>query len=183
MPTRKLEKVVSLKDIKVACQECSLNEICLPVGMGHSDLDRLDSIIERKRPMLRGDHLFRAGEAFRNLYVVKTGAVKTFTQSNDGDEQVPDPDNGCWGRHVCVRGVIPVLRALAELPAEDLAWQGGDASDAEANRAFRALGLRRLFLHAASLRFDWPECQDGFQIQAALPTELQSVIETLRKDA
>ena len=37
---------------------------------------------------------------------------------DDGDEQVPDPDNGCWGRHVCVRGVIPVLRALAELPAE-----------------------------------------------------------------
>jgi hypothetical protein len=34
---------------------------------------------------------------------------------DDGDEQVPDPDNGCWGRHVCVRGVIPVLRALAEL--------------------------------------------------------------------
>ncbi len=55
--------------------------------------------------------------------------------------------------------------------------------DAEANRAFRALGLRRLFLHAASLRFDWPECQGGFQIQATLPTELQSVVETLRKDA
>jgi len=35
---------------------------------------------------------------------------------HDGDEQVPDPDNGCWGRHVCVRGVIPILRALAELP-------------------------------------------------------------------
>ena len=55
--------------------------------------------------------------------------------------------------------------------------------DAEANRAFRALGLRRLFLHAASLRFDWPDCQGGFQIQATLPTELQSVVETLRKDA
>ena len=36
----------------------------------------------------------------------------------DGDEQVPDPDNGCWGRHVCVRGVIPILRALAELPTK-----------------------------------------------------------------
>jgi hypothetical protein len=37
---------------------------------------------------------------------------------DDGDGEVDDPDNGCWGRHVCVRGVIPVLRALAELPAE-----------------------------------------------------------------
>ena len=51
MPTRKLEKVVSLKEIKVACQECSLNEICLPVGIGQDDLGRLDSIIDRKRPL------------------------------------------------------------------------------------------------------------------------------------
>ena len=35
---------------------------------------------------------------------------------NDGDDDVPDPDNGCWGRHTCIRGVIPVLRALARLP-------------------------------------------------------------------
>ena len=55
--------------------------------------------------------------------------------------------------------------------------------DVKANRAFRELGLRRLFLHAASLRFDWPGCEGGFQIQAALPTELQSVVETLRKNA
>jgi hypothetical protein len=37
---------------------------------------------------------------------------------DDGDEQVTDPDNGCWGRHVCARGVIPILRALAELPQD-----------------------------------------------------------------
>jgi hypothetical protein len=37
---------------------------------------------------------------------------------DDGDEHVADPDNGCWGRHVCVRGVIPILRALAELPQD-----------------------------------------------------------------
>jgi len=42
-------------------------------------------------------------------------AVETM-RFDDGNEQVPDPDNGCWGRHVCVRGVIPILRALAELP-------------------------------------------------------------------
>ncbi|MBN1579928.1 MAG: hypothetical protein JXA89_04445 [Anaerolineae bacterium] len=35
---------------------------------------------------------------------------------DDGDNRVADPDNGCWGRHVCVRGVIPILRALSELP-------------------------------------------------------------------
>ena len=88
MPTRKLEKVVSLKDIKVACLECSLNEICLPVGIARDDLDRLDSIIDRKRPLLRGDHLFRIGDPFQCLYAVRSGSLKSYATSEDGQEQV-----------------------------------------------------------------------------------------------
>jgi CRP/FNR family transcriptional regulator len=88
MPTRKLEKVVSLKEIKVACQECSLNELCLPVGMQHGDLDRLDSIIDRKRPLSRGEHLFRTGDRFQCIYAVRAGSLKTYTTSEDGYEQV-----------------------------------------------------------------------------------------------
>ena len=51
--------------------------------------------------------------------------------------------------------------------------------DENANRSLRGLGLKRLFLHAVSLRFDWPGLRGGFQIEAPLPTELQSVIEKL----
>jgi hypothetical protein len=29
-----------------------------------------------------------------------------------------DPDDGCWGKHTCFRGVIAVLQALAEIPPE-----------------------------------------------------------------
>ena len=53
--------------------------------------------------------------------------------------------------------------------------------DEDANRAMRELGLRRLFLHAASLRFEWPETPGGMHIEAELPTELQSVLEALRR--
>jgi CRP/FNR family transcriptional regulator len=88
MPTRKSEKVISLKDIKVACQECSLNEICLPVGMSAGDLQQLDDIIERKRPIVRGEHLFRSGDHFQSLYAVRSGSLKTYTTSEDGQEQV-----------------------------------------------------------------------------------------------
>lgn len=82
------KNVISLDKIKVACRDCSLSTLCLPMGLRPEDVDRLDAIVKRNRPLQRGDHLFRAGEAFRNLYVVKTGAVKTFTQTNEGDEQV-----------------------------------------------------------------------------------------------
>jgi nicotinamidase-related amidase len=35
----------------------------------------------------------------------------------DGDAQVPNPDDGCLGRHTCIRGALPILQALAEIPA------------------------------------------------------------------
>ncbi|TCK19565.1 Crp/Fnr family transcriptional regulator [Thiogranum longum] len=88
MPTRKQEKVVSLKEITVACQECSLNEICLPVGIDKNDMEQLDAIIDRKRPLARGDHLFKVGDRFRALYAVRSGSLKTFATSEDGQEQV-----------------------------------------------------------------------------------------------
>ena len=72
------KNVISIDKIKVACRDCSLSTLCLPMGLRPEDVDRLDAIVKRSRPMQRGDHIFRSGEAFRHLYVVKTGAVKTF---------------------------------------------------------------------------------------------------------
>jgi CRP/FNR family transcriptional regulator len=88
MPTRKSEKVVSLKDIKVACGECTLNAICLPVGVDAHDLEKLDAIIDRKRPLARGEHLFRNGDRFQSLYAVRSGSLKTYATSANGQEQV-----------------------------------------------------------------------------------------------
>ena len=51
--------------------------------------------------------------------------------------------------------------------------------DETANRAFRDLGLRRLFLHAASVRFAWPEAGGSFHVEAPLPKDLQRVVMTL----
>ena len=56
----------------------------------------------------------------------------------------------------------------------------GDAKygDAEANLALRQLGLTRMFLHAHSVSFDWP--QGGqVSISAPLPADLKAVLETL----
>ncbi|MDT8387203.1 MAG: fumarate/nitrate reduction transcriptional regulator Fnr, partial [Thiogranum sp.] len=83
-----MSKVITLRDIKTACQDCSLNEICIPVGIGADNLSRLDSIIDRKRPLARGDHLFQIGDQFQSLYAVRSGSLKTYTTSADGQEQV-----------------------------------------------------------------------------------------------
>jgi CRP/FNR family transcriptional regulator, anaerobic regulatory protein len=81
-------KVISLETIRVACRNCSLSSLCLPMGLAPEDVERLDDIIKRTRPLHRGDFLFRDGDRFRSLYVVKTGSVKTFAPSPEGGEQV-----------------------------------------------------------------------------------------------
>ena len=50
--------------------------------------------------------------------------------------------------------------------------------DAAANAALRVLGLQRMFLHAHSVSFDWP--QGGqLSISAPLPAELKAVLDEL----
>lgn len=82
------EAVISLNNIKVACQNCSLSSLCLPMGLSPADVDRLEAIIKRSRPLRRGDHLFEIDAPFRSLYAVKTGSIKTYTIAPDGSEQV-----------------------------------------------------------------------------------------------
>lgn len=47
------------------------------------------------------------------------------------------------------------------------------------NRRMRALGLKRLFLHAESLRFRWPGASDDFFVKAPLESALMRLLERL----
>lgn len=80
-------KVVSI-ELKVDCKSCGVSGLCLPLGLESNDVEKLDSIIQRNRPLRKGNHVFHMGNEFRNIFVVKTGTVKTYTQSPDGTEQV-----------------------------------------------------------------------------------------------
>lgn len=80
--------VISLETIKVACQNCSLSTLCLPMALTPDDVRRLNKIIKRNRPLHRGDHLFHEGETFESLRVVTTGSIKTYSTGDDRSERV-----------------------------------------------------------------------------------------------
>ncbi|MDR7270243.1 CRP/FNR family transcriptional regulator [Pelomonas saccharophila] len=80
--------VAALQPLKVACASCNLRELCLPVGMTANDLARLDGLVDKRRSVPRGGHLFRNGEHFEAIYAVRTGFFKTCVSSEDGREQV-----------------------------------------------------------------------------------------------
>lgn len=71
-----------------ACKTCSLNPLCLPVSLSFADMDKLDNIIQRGRPIAKGRFLFRQGDPMNSVYAVRTGTLKTFALSRAGEEQI-----------------------------------------------------------------------------------------------
>ena len=74
--------------IKVACSNCNLRELCMPLGLTDSELDRIDEVVATRRKIKRGDTLFRNGDKFASLFAIRTGFFKTCIASEDGRDQV-----------------------------------------------------------------------------------------------
>ncbi|MGJ7496056.1 fumarate/nitrate reduction transcriptional regulator Fnr [Variovorax sp. RT4R15] len=74
--------------IKVACSNCNLRELCMPVGLLPSELDRIDDIVATRRKVKRREALFHSGERFTSLYAIRTGVFKTRVATEDGRDQV-----------------------------------------------------------------------------------------------
>lgn len=72
----------------INCQDCGFSQLCLPFSLNENELTRLDDIIQRKKPMHKGDMLFEAGQAQKCLYAIRTGSFKTFTLTEQGEQQI-----------------------------------------------------------------------------------------------
>jgi len=85
-----MQSVIPLNvgQLRSACSSCSLHELCLPAGLSNDEIERLDKIVNRRRPLRRGEYLYRAGGALQSLYAVRTGFLKSCVLHDDGREQV-----------------------------------------------------------------------------------------------
>lgn len=73
---------------KISCGDCRLNALCLPISLHIDDIDKLNNIVQRGRPLQKGDHLYRAGDDFQSVYAIRSGTVKLTRVTDDGLEQV-----------------------------------------------------------------------------------------------
>jgi CRP/FNR family transcriptional regulator len=79
---------MNTNSIKVACSNCNLRELCMPMGLNDAEMQRIDEVVATRRKVARGDNLFRNGEKFNALYAIRTGFFKTCISSEDGRDQV-----------------------------------------------------------------------------------------------
>ena len=96
--------------LKIACSDCNLRELCLPVGLNAHEIQRLDELSHAKHVYSRGDYLYRSGDKFESLYAIHSGFFKTQVLHDDGREQVTGfqmvgeiigLDAICTDRHTC----------------------------------------------------------------------------------
>ncbi|MDO9149774.1 MAG: fumarate/nitrate reduction transcriptional regulator Fnr [Methylotenera sp.] len=83
-----MQPVLNPEAIKVACSNCNLRELCMPVGFNADEMKRLDEVVEKRRRVKQGELLFNSGDTFTSLYAIRTGFFKTCVTSEDGREQV-----------------------------------------------------------------------------------------------
>ena len=72
----------------ISCNNCSISQLCLSFSLNGQEMDKLDEIIERKKPLHKGDYLFESGAALNAIYAVRSGSFKSYTLSEQGDEQI-----------------------------------------------------------------------------------------------
>lgn len=120
---------IDLASLRRSCGPCSLRQLCLPAGIGTTDLARLDGVVRRRRPLRRDERLFRHGDVLASIYVVRNGAFKTVSLSEGGDERVvgfhlPGElmglDAMAGGEHRCEAVALDPSEAC-EVPVDELA--------------------------------------------------------------
>lgn len=70
------------------CKDCSLATMCLPLALHDAEMDTLDNIVKRGKPLRKNELLFRQGDTFGSVYALRSGTIKTFSVNDAGVEQI-----------------------------------------------------------------------------------------------
>jgi CRP/FNR family transcriptional regulator len=72
----------------ISCGNCRLGAICLPLALENDDLSKLEDIVQRGRPLQKGEHLYRDRDPFVSVFAVRSGVIKAYRLTDLGQEQV-----------------------------------------------------------------------------------------------
>ncbi|TWG79611.1 CRP/FNR family transcriptional regulator [Cupriavidus gilardii J11] len=79
---------IPLQDTSTRCSTCSLGQLCLPVGMSARDVEKMDSLVQERIRVRKGETLYRMGDALTAVYAVRFGTLKTHLTMEDGRSQI-----------------------------------------------------------------------------------------------
>ncbi|WP_067566574.1 FNR family transcription factor [Candidatus Doolittlea endobia] len=87
-PEKRIIRRVQSGNGAVHCQDCNISQLCIPFALNANELVQFNNVIERKTPLQKGQTLFQAGDELRSLYAIRSGTIKSYTITEQGDEQI-----------------------------------------------------------------------------------------------
>jgi CRP/FNR family transcriptional regulator len=70
------------------CSTCVLGQFCIPVGLSHEELIKVDALVKERISLKKGDVLYRHGNPMSSVYSVRFGTLKTEHCLSDGRSQI-----------------------------------------------------------------------------------------------
>jgi len=70
------------------CSTCVLGQFCIPVGLSHEELIKVDALVKERITLKKGDVLYRHGSPMSSVYSVRFGTLKTEHCLSDGRSQI-----------------------------------------------------------------------------------------------
>lgn len=115
-------------DDTLRCGNCRLNTLCLPISLQTDEIEQLESIVQRGRPVDKNAHIYRQQADFCSVFAVRVGCVKTYRTTSDGTEQVTGfyfPGeifgmDGIASNHYTNSAVSLETSAICEIPFDNL---------------------------------------------------------------
>jgi CRP/FNR family transcriptional regulator len=80
--------VISIRALRSHCENCSMRELCLPLGLDAAEMEELEAAVANRTRVRKGEALFHAGAPFASLFAVRFGSLKSTVTAEDGREQV-----------------------------------------------------------------------------------------------
>lgn len=121
-------KRIDIDHLKISCRQCNLRELCFPRGMNEEELTNMEAIVDQPKPFHKNDPIYHDGDKTVAIYAVRSGCVKTMTESANGDEQIVGfhlpgellgMDGFADGAHTC-NAVALETSSICELPIDKL---------------------------------------------------------------
>ncbi|MGY6275529.1 helix-turn-helix domain-containing protein [Methylomonas sp. MgM2] len=73
---------------QVSCNNCSLDNICLPRGLSQAEIDNISKVVKAKKTIQRGDFIYREGDSFKGILAIKSGSAKLVANDSHGNEHI-----------------------------------------------------------------------------------------------
>jgi CRP/FNR family transcriptional regulator len=73
---------------QVNCNNCGLDNICLPRGLSHEEVESISQIVKAKKTLQRGEFIYHEGDNFRGILAIKSGSAKLVGADQHGNEHI-----------------------------------------------------------------------------------------------